>query len=67
MKRIAPGLPVKPELDIIALKPGDEVVGVAQGPRRDDLVFVTSDAQLLHFSAAAVRPQGAAGRRDGRQ
>jgi DNA gyrase subunit A len=59
VKRLAPGFPVKPELEIIALKPGDEVVGVAQGPDSDDLVFVTSDAQLLHFAASAVRPQGA--------
>jgi DNA gyrase subunit A len=51
-------LPPKPEVEIIALKPGDDVVGVAQSGDDDDLVFVTSDAQLLHFSAAAVRPQG---------
>ena len=27
----------------------------------DELVFISSDAQLLHFSAAAVRPQGRSG------
>ena len=27
----------------------------------DELVFVTSDAQLLHFPAASVRPQGRSG------
>ena len=27
----------------------------------DELVFVTSDAQLLHFAASAVRPQGRSG------
>jgi DNA gyrase subunit A len=58
VKRVAPGLPARPDFEVIALKPGDEVVGVAQGPESDDLVFVTSDAQLLHFAAAAVRPQG---------
>jgi DNA gyrase subunit A len=61
VKRVAPGgYPAKPEFEVISLKPGDEVVGVAQGPDTDDLVFVTSDAQLLHFGASAVRPQGPA-------
>ena len=61
VKRVAPGgWPSKPEFDIISLKPGDEVVGVAQGGDDDELVFVTSDAQLLHFPASSVRPQGAA-------
>jgi DNA gyrase subunit A len=59
VKRIAPGgYPARPEFEAIALKPGDEVVGVAQGPDSEELVLVSSDAQLLHFSAAAVRPQG---------
>jgi len=61
VKRVATGAyPNKPEFEIIALKPGDEVVGVSQGTDADELVFVTSDAQLLHFSASAVRPQGSA-------
>jgi len=61
VKRVATGnYPNKPEFEIIALKPGDEVVGAAQGADGDELVFVTSDAQLLHFAASAVRPQGAA-------
>jgi len=60
VKRVtAGGYPAKPDFDIIALKPGDEVVGVSQGGDGDELVFITSDAQLLHFSASAVRPQGA--------
>ena len=59
VKRVAPGSwPSKPEFEIISLKPGDEVVGVSQGGDGDELVFVTSDAQLLHFAASAVRPQG---------
>jgi DNA gyrase subunit A len=59
VKRVATGgYPSKPDFEILALKPGDEVVGVAQGTDADELVFVTSDAQLLHFTAAAVRPQG---------
>ncbi len=36
------------------------MVGVAQGPDSEELVFVTSDAQLLHFPASQVRPQGVA-------
>jgi DNA gyrase subunit A len=48
----------KPDFEIIALKAGDEVVGAVQGAEDDELVFVTSDAQLLRFPAATVRPQG---------
>ncbi|MFY9915202.1 MAG: DNA topoisomerase IV subunit A, partial [Nocardioidaceae bacterium] len=45
--------------DVIRLEEGDEVVGGLELTSIDDeLVFVTSDAQLLHFAAAAVRPQG---------
>ena len=61
VKRVAPGgYPSRPDFEIVALKPGDEVVGVAQGPDTEELVFVTSDAQLLRFAASAVRPQGVA-------
>jgi DNA gyrase subunit A len=60
VKRVSPGgWPSKPDFEIISLKPGDEVVGVAQSADAEELVFVTSDAQLLHFAASAVRPQGA--------
>jgi DNA gyrase subunit A len=59
VKRVAPGgYPGRPDFEVIALKPGDEVVGVDQGSDALELVFVTSDAQLLHFAASAVRPQG---------
>jgi DNA gyrase subunit A len=61
VKRVSPGgWPSRPDFEIIALKAGDEVVGMAQGTDAEELVFVTSDAQLLHFPASAVRPQGAA-------
>jgi DNA gyrase subunit A len=61
VKRVVPGdWANKPEFEIIALKAGDEVVGALQGDDTDELVFVTSDAQLLRFPAAAVRPQGRA-------
>ncbi|WP_309129793.1 DNA topoisomerase IV subunit A [Microbacterium sp.] len=60
VKRVVPsGLPVRPEVEIIGMKPGDVVIGAAAAPDSAELVFVTSDAQLLHFPAAAVRPQGA--------
>ena len=60
VKRIVPNtLPVRPDLEVIALKPGDSVVGAAEAPDGSELVFVTTDAQLLRFSASAVRPQGA--------
>jgi DNA gyrase subunit A len=61
VKRVAPGgYPGKPEFEVIALKAGDEVVGAAQGGDEHELVFITSDAQLLHFPASVVRPQGSA-------
>ncbi|PKI93008.1 DNA topoisomerase IV [Actinomycetales bacterium SN12] len=60
VKRVVPStLTVRPELEIIGLKPKDVVVGAAPAPDDAELVFVTSDAQLLHFSASSVRPQGA--------
>ncbi|WP_348787994.1 DNA topoisomerase IV subunit A [Leifsonia sp. NPDC080035] len=61
VKRVTPGdWANKPEFEIIALKAGDEVVGAVQGEDTDDLVFVSSDSQLLRFPAASVRPQGRA-------
>ncbi|GAB3559952.1 DNA topoisomerase IV subunit A [Arthrobacter alkaliphilus] len=60
VKRVQPEYPLNREdWEIIALKDKDAVVGV--DPARDDdvdLVFVTRLAQLLRFSASAVRPQG---------
>lgn len=50
----------KPEVEIISLKAGDAVVGAAPAADGVDLVFVTSDAQLLRFDASSVRPQGRA-------
>ncbi len=59
VKRVTAGSwPNKPEFEVIALKLGDELVGVSQGADDDELVFVTSDAQLLRFAASTVRPQG---------
>ncbi len=61
VKRVVPSaLPVRPDIEVISLKPGDRVVGAAEAADDHELVFVTTDAQLLRFSASAVRPQGAA-------
>ncbi|MBG6108016.1 DNA topoisomerase (ATP-hydrolyzing) subunit A [Frigoribacterium sp. CG_9.8] len=59
VKRLTPGdWANRPEFEIISLKPGDSVVGVRQSSETDELLFVTSHAQLLHFPASSVRPQG---------
>jgi len=45
--------------EVIRLADGDQVVGAVElRTGEEELVFLTSDAQLLHFGAAAVRPQG---------
>ena len=44
---------------IIALQPGDAVVGASLATDTDWLTFITSDGQLLRFEASNVRPQGA--------
>ena len=59
VKRVTPDAPKGSTWDVIALKDGDEVVGAVElRTGEEELVFVTSDAQLLHFNASAVRPQG---------
>jgi DNA gyrase subunit A len=62
VKRVLPEYPQnREEFELISLKDGDRVVGAVQLPdESSELVFVTSDAQLLRFPAAAVRPQGRA-------
>ncbi len=62
VKRVLPEYPQnRDEFELIALRPGDRVVGAVQlSGESDELVFVTSDAQLLHFPASSVRPQGRA-------
>ncbi|MGA4866791.1 DNA gyrase/topoisomerase IV subunit A [Streptomyces lavendulocolor] len=60
VKRVVPDYPAnKDELEVIGLKEGDRIVGAAElRTGEEDLVFITSDAQLLRFPASAVRPQG---------
>ncbi|WP_131104315.1 DNA gyrase/topoisomerase IV subunit A [Ornithinimicrobium sufpigmenti] len=63
VKRVNPDLPGnRSEFEVIALRDGDSVVGAVElATGEESLVFVTSDAQLLHYSAGLVRPQGRAG------
>ncbi|MFD5752737.1 DNA topoisomerase (ATP-hydrolyzing) subunit A [Streptomyces sp. NPDC127033] len=62
VKRVVPDYPSnKDELEVISLKEGDRVVGGAElRTGEEDLVFITSDAQLLRYPAGQVRPQGRA-------
>jgi DNA gyrase subunit A len=63
VKICAPEWPVRSdEFEVIGLREGDEVVGatwLADGA--ETLTFVASDASLLRYSAALVRPQGLKG------
>lgn len=60
VKRVVPDYPAhKEELEVITLKDGDRIVGAAElRTGEEDLVFVTSEAQLLRYPASQVRPQG---------
>jgi len=63
VKRVVPDvLQNKDAWEVIRLDDGDRVVGATRLPEADaegaELVFVTSDGQLLRIPAAAVRPQG---------
>ncbi|MGN8551877.1 UNVERIFIED_CONTAM: DNA topoisomerase 4 subunit A [Microbacterium sp. SLM126] len=59
VKRVAASeLGTKHDIEIIALRDGDRVVGAAPASDGAELVFVASDAQLLRFDASSVRPQG---------
>ena len=62
VKRVLPEYPQnRDDFELIALRPGDRVVGaVPLSGETDELVFITSDAQLLRFPASSVRPQGRA-------
>lgn len=62
VKRVVPDFPAnRDDFEVIGLKEGDRVVGAVQLLSEEQhLVFITSDAQLLHFAAALVRPQGRA-------
>jgi len=62
VKRVHPEVLAKDAWEIIRLDDGDEVVGAVELTHDlVSLVFVTTEAQLLHFPASAVRPQGRSG------
>ncbi len=62
VKRVNSEVLGKDSWDVIRLEPGDRLVGAVELTTNEaELVFVTNDAQLLHFPAAAVRPQGRSG------
>ncbi len=63
VKRLTPDHPSnKDSWEVIRLNDSDRVVGAVELAADEmDLVFVTSDAQLLRFPAGSVRPQGRAG------
>ena len=58
VKRLKPDVLARDEWEVIALDDGDRLVGF--GPCADDydLVFISTDAQLLRTPASKVRPQG---------
>ncbi|MGJ6966847.1 DNA gyrase/topoisomerase IV subunit A [Streptosporangium sp. G11] len=60
VKRVVPDYPAnRDDFEVITLKEGDTVVGAVELDSEDhDLVFITSEAQLLRYSASVVRPQG---------
>ena len=62
VKRVLPEYPQnRDEFELITLKSGDRVVGAVQlSAESAELVFITSDAQLLRFGAASVRRSGRA-------
>jgi DNA gyrase subunit A len=62
VKRVNPEVLGRDDWEVIRLADGDEVVGAVElTTGREILCFVTSDAQLLHFGADGVRPQGRSG------
>jgi DNA gyrase subunit A len=60
VKRVQQDYPAnRDEFELITLKDNDRVIGAAYLTGDDaELVFITSDAQLLRFTAGSVRPQG---------
>ncbi|MGL5858492.1 MAG: DNA gyrase/topoisomerase IV subunit A [Angustibacter sp.] len=60
VKRVTSDHPAgRDDWELIGLRDGDQVVGAVElAAGEAELCFITTDAQLLHFSAAMVRPQG---------
>ncbi len=62
VKRVNPEVLGRESWEVVRLADGDEVVGAVElSGGEEDLCFVSSDAQLLHFPTDLVRPQGRTG------
>ncbi len=62
VKRVNPEVLNRDEWEVVRLADGDEVIGAVElSTGSETLCFITSDAQLLHFGADGVRPQGRSG------
>ncbi len=62
VKRVNPEVLGRDAWEVIRLEPGDTVVGAVElTSEAQELTFISNDAQLLHFPAASVRPQGRSG------
>src|SRR4051794_38419002 len=62
VKRVNPEGLNRDGWEVVRLVDGDEVVGAVElTTGHEALCFITSDAQLLHFGAEGVRPQGRSG------
>ena len=62
VKRVNPEVLGRDAWEVIRLEPGDSLVGAVElTSEAHELTFITNDAQLLHFPAASVRPQGRSG------
>ncbi|MGF9755515.1 DNA topoisomerase IV subunit A [Microvirga sp. 0TCS3.31] len=62
VKRVNPEVLNRDEWEVIGLKDGDEVIGAVElATGEEELCFISTDAQLLHFPASGVRPQGRSG------
>jgi len=58
VKRLTGPFPDKDEVEVIGLKEGDKIVAFSIAEDGSELCFVTSNANVLIFPAASVRPQG---------
>jgi DNA gyrase subunit A len=60
VKRVLADYPAKEQFELIALKDGDHVVSAVLANNAKEYVIITSDTQVLRFSADSVRAQGRA-------
>jgi len=58
VKRLTGPFPDKEEVEVMGLKDGDKIVAFTIAQDGSELCFVTSNANVLIFPAASVRPQG---------